>query len=458
MCNLLDPLTYKSCVSQVGKSVAGDAFNSIAQSFGQAGDHAVTWLWTQMNSATAVSLGGKGFDLELEITAAIAGVVALGLFIIQIIQSVLRREPGGLGRALKGLLIAFIGGAVAITVVNLLLGATDSLCTGVVKVATGTNISGLGKLILANGALTSALTGSAALLLLSLACIVATVIVYFALVVRKLLIVVTAVFAPIAFAGSLADITASWTRRWIETTVALIASKLILILIFVAGYGILIHGAGESGTGTTQKVTQVISGILVLFVAGFAPWMALKIVHFTGEHAHQLHSLGSSAVGGVSAGGRMAHKAAPYVARAAPMAAGVAGAGAAAGAGTVGATGAGAGSGAGASRGGRVGPSDGSPGGARGTPGTPAGSGGRDGSLSGTRPGGLQGAMPHAGGSGSPASSTAGRQAPDARPATGAPAPSSGAGPRPPATAVPAALPSWSTMQSTKPSAPGSQP
>ena len=166
------------------------------------------------------------------------------------------------------------------------------------------------------GAITSSVTGSAALLLLSLACIVATVIVYAALVVRKVLIVVTAIFAPIAFAGSLADITASWTRRWIETTIALIASKLILILIFIAGYGILIHGVGESGTGASQKVTQVISGILVLFVAGFAPWMAIKLVHFTGDQAHQLHSLGSSAVGGVSTGGRMAQKAAPYAARA----------------------------------------------------------------------------------------------------------------------------------------------
>jgi type IV secretory pathway TrbL component len=175
---------------------------------------------------------------------------------------------------------------------------------------------------LGTGALTTAVGGAAALLLLSLACIVATVIVYFALVIRKVLIVVTAIFAPLAFAGSLADITVSWTRRWIETTVALIVSKLILILIFVAGYGILIEGVGQAGSGTTQKVTQVISGILVLFLAGFAPWSALKIVHFTGEHAHQLHSLGASTVAGAAASGRMAQKAAPYFSRFAVPAAG----------------------------------------------------------------------------------------------------------------------------------------
>ncbi len=322
-CEWYNPATYGQCAGDAAKAAAGDAFNAIAESFGQAADHAVSWLWGQMSAATAVHLGGAGFSLELGITAAIAGVVAVGLFAIQIIQSALRREAGGLARALKGLVIAFIGGGVAIAVVNLLLGATDDLCAGIVQAATGTDISGLGQLVLGTGALTGAVGGSAALLLLSLACIVATVIVYFALVVRKVLIVVTAIFAPIAFAGSLADITVSWTRRWIETTVALIVSKLILILIFIAGYGILIEGVGQASSGTTQKVTQVISGVLVLFLAGFAPWSALKIVHFTGEHAHQIHSLGSSTVAGAATGGRMAQKAAPYFSRlAVPAAAG----------------------------------------------------------------------------------------------------------------------------------------
>ena len=326
-CEWYNPTSYGSCASDVVKSTAGDAFHSIAESFGQAADHAVNWLWGQMNSATAVHLGGRGFDLELGITAAIAGTVAVGLFVIQIIQSVLRREAGGLARAGKGLLIAFLGGAVAIGVVNLLLAATDSLSDGVVKVATGTNIAGLGKLILGTTALTSTVTGSASLLLLSLACIVATMIVYFALVIRKVLIVVTAVFAPLAFAGSLADITVSWTRRWIETTVALVVSKLILVLIFVAGYGILIEGVGQAGSGVTQKITQVIAGILVLSLAGFAPWVALKIVHFTGDHAQQLHSLGSSAAGGAVVTGRMAQRAVSYTATAAAPATGGATAG-----------------------------------------------------------------------------------------------------------------------------------
>ena len=142
------------------------------------------------------------------------------------------------------------------------------------------------------------------MLLLALAILAAVVVVYIALVVRKVLIVITAVFAPVAFAGSLADITVGWVRRWVEVTVALVVSKLVLVLIFVVGYFMLVQGAGQASSGVSQQVTQVVAGAIVLALAGFAPWLALRLVHFTGDHAQQLHAMASASVGGaVAAGG-----------------------------------------------------------------------------------------------------------------------------------------------------------
>ncbi|MHB1533086.1 MAG: hypothetical protein ACYC1D_00425 [Acidimicrobiales bacterium] len=316
-CSLINPLSYGSCAGDIAKSVAGDAFDSIARSFGHAAQSATQWLWGQINTATAVHLGGAGFSTVLGMVAAIAGTVAVGLFVIQIIQSMLRREPAGLGRAIRGLLVAFVAGGAAVAVVNLLLAATDALCNGVVQTAVGTDPAGLGRLVLGSTA-TAALVGmvsgpggAAGVLLLALAILVAVVIVYVALVIRKVLIVVTAVFAPLAFAGSLADITVAWTRRWIEFTLALIFSKLILILIFVIGYFMLIKGVGQAGSGVTQEITQVVSGVIVLALAGFAPWLALKVVHFTGDHASQLHAMSATTAGGALAVGRMGQKAVP---------------------------------------------------------------------------------------------------------------------------------------------------
>jgi type IV secretion system protein TrbL len=127
--------------------------------------------------------------------------------------------------------------------------------------------------------------------------------VWAALMTRKLLLIVSAVFAPIAFAGSLGDITASWVRKWIELTVALIASKVILVLIFVVGLGVLDNGVGEAtvGGGTSgqvaQSATQLVIGCLILCLAGLAPWMAIKLVHFTGDSFHQIHSYAQAVQG-----------------------------------------------------------------------------------------------------------------------------------------------------------------
>jgi type IV secretion system protein TrbL len=293
-CGITDPV---GCVGDVfggaARSVADSAFSAIAHDFGQAADSVVKWLWKQTSAATTVSLGGKGFATDLAITASIAATIGLGLFAIQIVASVVRREPGGLARAGRGLLVAFVAGAAAIAVVNLLLAAVDDLSAGVVQVATGGSINQMGNRILAAGAL-SGVSNPAAVILLSLVVVAATVVVWAALMVRKLLIIVAAVFAPIAFAGSLADITAAWVRRWIETMVALVVSKLILVLIFAVGLGVLVDGVGESpqaGVGhVTETVTQTVTGALILVMAGFAPWLAIKLVHFAGDSFHTIHA------------------------------------------------------------------------------------------------------------------------------------------------------------------------
>lgn len=334
-CSITDPL---GCVSSVAQSTANDAFSSIAHDFGNAADSTINWLWGQLSDATAVHLGGAGFDLDLAIVAAITGVVAVGLFVIQIATSVLRRDPSGLGRAIKGLFVAFLAGGAAVGITNLALAAVDALSAGVVQMAMGTTIDQMGHKLLAGDAILQ-VGNPAGMFLLSIVAIIATVIVWVALLVRKALIVVSAVFAPLAFAGSLADITVGWTRKWIELMVALVVSKLILVLIFIIGWGI-IDGAGQATSGTTQTITQTATGLLILALAGFAPWMALKLVHFSEDQFHRVHSLATSTTSGARTAAAVPQKVAAWTSTAASFGA-TAGAGAASGSGSSAATGAG---------------------------------------------------------------------------------------------------------------------
>jgi type IV secretion system protein TrbL len=302
-CSLTDPVgCLTSLAGGAAGSIADSAFSDIAKNFADAAGSAVNWLWNQISGATAISLSGPAFGKDMAIVTTLAVVVATGLFVIQVIASVLRRDHSGLTRALKGLLIAFVGSVAAIAITTLLLAAVDSVSAGLVSAATGDSMQAMGTAILSATAIT-AIVNPAVALLLALVVLGAVVFVWGAMMVRKLLIIVAAVFAPLAFAGATSDISTSWVRKWIETMVALVISKLILVIIFVIGLGVLTGGLGEvSGTGTGasagQSITQTVIGALILLMAGFAPWLAIKLVHFGGEHFGQIHGHAQSTLAG----------------------------------------------------------------------------------------------------------------------------------------------------------------
>lgn len=288
-------------VGHVGSSVATSVFSSIASAFGNTADSAINWLWQQLSSSsTSISLGGANFELDLGIVVSIAAVLCLGLFVIQMAVSALRRDASGIGRALRGLVIATVGCAITLASLNVLLAGVDQLCVGIVKVATGGTIATLGTKIIGDAVFTTAFASPPTILILSLFAIMAVAIVWFALVIRKMLILIAAIFAPIAFAGGVADLSRGWVRKWLESMLALVFSKLILIIIFVIGLGVL--GGMGSTTGSTPltSITGEITGLLILLVAGFAPWMALRLVHFTGDHMATMAQSASHASAGAS--------------------------------------------------------------------------------------------------------------------------------------------------------------
>jgi len=302
-CGITDPL---GCVAELAggaaKKIAGSAFSEIAHEFGSAADSAVNWLWAQMSAATSVTLGGAGWKIDLGITASLAVSIGLGLFVIQVIVATLRREPGGLARAGRGLIVAFVAGGVAIAITNLLLGASDAVSAGIVQVGSGASIEGMGRQLLGATALSS-ISNPAIVIVVALGMIAATVVVWFALMLRKLLIIVAAVYAPLAFSGAVSDITTSWVRKWIEMMIALVVSKIILVTIFVVGLGVLESGVGKTTSGGAGRtLTEVVVGVLILLLAGFAPWLAIKLVHFAGDSFHVIHA----SAGSVTEGARTA--------------------------------------------------------------------------------------------------------------------------------------------------------
>jgi len=280
--------------SQATGAVDG-AFSHIAGFFGMAAMNATTWLWNQIDDATTLDLGSPALAKEMVATASIAGVLCLGLFLIQVIASVLRREPGGLGRAVRGLLVSFLGSALALAATRGLLGAIDALSDGVVRYTMGTNIAGLGSKLTFTKLAT--IENPAVTLIFAVVIICAVVVVWAAMMIRKMMLLIAAVLAPLAFAGATSDLTRSWVRKWIEFVAALVVSKLLLVIILSIGVSVL-DGAGQLGSGATQVGTQLAAGSLILLMGGFAPWVAIKMFSFAGDTLYAAHATAGQASAG----------------------------------------------------------------------------------------------------------------------------------------------------------------
>ncbi|MEP6855778.1 MAG: type IV secretion system protein [Pedococcus sp.] len=292
----LNPMCLAGQAVQSATTGAVDsAFSRMSGYFGLAATNATTWLWKEIDSATSLDLTSPRLAKEMAATAAVAGVLCLGLFVIQLIASVLRREPAALARGLQGLLVSFVGSALALAATRALLGAVDSLSAGLVQYTMGTNISGLGNKLAFAGL--ANVQNPAVTLIFSVVILAAVVVVWGAMMIRKVMLLIAAVLAPLAFAGATADITRGWVRKWIEFVCAMIVSKLLLVIILSIGIAVF-NGAGQDGGGVTQTTTQLAGGALILLMGGFAPWVAIKMFSFAGDTLYAAHATAGQASAG----------------------------------------------------------------------------------------------------------------------------------------------------------------
>lgn len=271
--------------------VAGDAagalvsapFDWLAQSMGHAAGWMFEAVWNVFDSTTMVDVTSSQYTKVYNILFGVAVFVMLGFFMLQVIGGMIRREPAALSRAALGLAKSILGSFVALTLLATALEITDQLCISIVHAA-GTNMEQMGDRIalLASGLLTLniAAPGAGAIVTIFVAglAIGAAVIVWISLLIRKALLLLAIVFAPIALAGSSWDHTRAWVSKWASFVIALIVSKVVLVVIF------LLATAQVSAPidGDLQSVSDPIAGVVLMLIAGFAPYLTYKAISFMG--------------------------------------------------------------------------------------------------------------------------------------------------------------------------------
>ena len=288
--------------------VAGDAagalvsapFDWLAQGMGHAAGWMFEAVWKVFDSTTMVDVTSSQYTKVYNILFGIAVFVMLGFFMLQVIGGMIRREPAALSRAALGLAKSILGSFVALALLATALEVTDQLCIGIVNAA-GTNMEQMGDRVALLTAglvgLNLAAPGAGAILTIFIAglAIGAAGIVWISLLVRKALLLIAIVFAPVAMAGSSWDHTRGWVSKWASFVIALILSKVVLVVIF------LLATAQVSAPidSDIQSVSEPIAGVVLMLMAGFAPYMTYKAINFMGfdmYHAMSAEQEGKSAL------------------------------------------------------------------------------------------------------------------------------------------------------------------
>ncbi len=277
---------------EAAASLVAAPFDWLAQAMGAAAGWLFEAVWTVFDTTTLVDVTRDEYVAVYNILFGIAVFVMLIFFCLQLITGLIRRDPTALSRAALGLAKSVLGSFVVITLTALLLEVVDQLCIGIIHAAGETTESMGDKITLLAAGLVGiniAAPGVGAIITIFLAglAIAAAAIVWLSLLVRKALLLVAIVLAPLAFSGASWDATRGWISKWAMFVIALIVSKLVLVVMFL----VAITQVSAPIDADLSSVADPIAGIVLMAMAAFAPYLTYKFLSFVGFDMY--HAIGS---------------------------------------------------------------------------------------------------------------------------------------------------------------------
>ena len=229
-----------------------------------------------MESSTTPRLTSSWFSDRYELMMGLALLVLLPLLLIAAIRALLHQD---LSQLLKSFFlyvpVAILATFVALHLTQMLLAITDDLSAAVSE-----SVGGDATRFLEGGpgSVASALgvAGGGFLMFFgALLVVIAGLLLWIQLLIRSAAIYVCVFFLPLVLAGLVWPATARWTKRLIETLIALILSKFVIVAIISLAVAAMGRPLGESGGG---GVGTVIGGASLLLLAAFSPFALFKLI------------------------------------------------------------------------------------------------------------------------------------------------------------------------------------
>jgi len=301
VCNVPIVSTVCHAVGKAASSVVAAPFDWVAEGVGNAAAWMFKGVWQLFSSTTLVDVTEPNYLKVYDVLFGVAVFLMLLFFSLQLITGLVRRDPGALQRAAIGLAKSVLGSFLVVTSTALALEITDELCVGIIQ-ASGNTLAEMGGKIAALaagiGAISLSAPGAGAVIVIFLGslAIAGAAIVWFSLLTRKSLLLVAVVLAPVALSGQSWDAARGWFSKWASFVVALIVSKLVVVVIFL----VAINQMNAPINLDLSSIANPVAGIVLMFIAAFAPYMAYKFISFIGFDLHHAMSAESEAKQAIS--------------------------------------------------------------------------------------------------------------------------------------------------------------
>jgi len=263
----------------VGSSLLGSGASDVLSALASWVAGGADWLLGQIGSviatSTKVDLTAGWFTAHYKAMTGLMGIVLLPLLLLSVVQAVYRQSAAMLVRVLVVQLpMATLLGGAALQLVQMSIAATDAL-SNVVATGVGADISQ------ALAGVATTLVGQAAggpqsapgfvILLGALLVAFGALVLWIELLVRSAAVYVAVLFLPLALASLVWPAISHWCRRLVDTLVALILSKFVIV-------AILSLAASALAAGTEAGFASILGGGALLLLAAFTPFTLLRLV------------------------------------------------------------------------------------------------------------------------------------------------------------------------------------
>jgi hypothetical protein len=243
----------------------------------------IEWVWSVLDSASTPRLTQDWFRNELAARVGLIGLaVVIALMLASAIQAALAGRPEQIGDAVKEGVRAIVASALTLTAIDVLIGVTDEASAAVWQVGRQdmvAMIEGMVVVATTTGPLGATFVGPLCLLFGFIGLIGLVV----ALMMRSALIYVVAALAPIVWSTNVLPLFRGSARKLVHLTVALVVSKLAIVVTLVVAVKLIANPSGDPESGSVVNdgaaaVGTLMSGFVCFLIAAVTPFVLYKLM------------------------------------------------------------------------------------------------------------------------------------------------------------------------------------